>query len=150
MARPALGGGTPRTVYVALPTNGASRTSTTLGSLDTPWTSTIIVPSGQSVQYNVNLSLQFGGDDYITVALACDSTIVDRTNCRISGNTDIELRSVLNGVHSPAAGSRVYEVYIGQKANLQVFVSSVVNTSTGTGATLDAVSSMILELVVLG
>lgn len=134
-------------IQFSKPTDGATRASTTIGSLSTPWTDSITTTSAlPGVKYDVDISGTNSADNIYWVALACDGTIVDKAIIYGAGGGTRTNRGHLGGVHTPSTGAHTYEVLVGGGGTETI--QSVVSTSTdGTILTSKGVSSMQLQLV---
>lgn len=134
-------------IQFSRPTNGATRASTTIGSLSTPWTDSITTTASlPGVKYDVAISGTNSGDNIYWVALACDGTIVDRAIVYPAGGGTRTNRGHLEGVDTPSTGAHTYEVLVGCSGTETI--QSTVSTSTdGTILTSAGVSSMQLQLV---
>jgi hypothetical protein len=137
------------TIKFNKPTHATTRSSTTLGSLGTPWTNTVTTDGTYTkVQYQVNISLQCAADEVLHAALVCAGTIIDRVVSYTAGAGNRENRIVFGGIFSPGgAGTYTFEVYVASNSGGAITVNSTVNTSTATSLTSDGVSSMQLRAV---
>lgn len=149
LARPVISAAAASSgILVSTPTDGTTRSSSTLGSLGTAWTDDITVGASEQIKYDVRISAQVStGRMYMAVAV--DGTIVDRRQL-YSGAGAVETNASLHGVHDPGgAGTYTVEVYLASDAAATVTVNSVVDTTISTSLTYqrDSLSQMILEPV---
>lgn len=132
------------------PTHNATRASSTLGSLSTPWSDSITTTTTlPSVRYAIQLSSQGDSNSVHYAALVCDGTIVDRMAYYNAGDGSRQNSGTIVGVHTPSIGSHTYEVYMAIHSGT-LTISSTPSTSTAADLTGDGVSSMQLQLTVTG
>lgn len=136
------------TIQFSQPADGATRASTTLGALSTPWTDDITTTALRpSVKYDVVISCQCASNETLYAALTCDGTIIDRVQF-IQGAGTNENRIQLSGIHTPSVGAHTYGVFLASNSGGSVAVNTSVDTSTTVSTTADGVSSMQLQPVV--
>ena len=142
-----VGGG----LYISNPTDGVTRSSTTLGALSTAWEDTLYVPNGYGIRYRVDVSMACAGDEVLYLALIENSTLVDRTTVYQTNPSTFTNRGYLNGVILGAGDAdSIMRVYVASHSGSEITVHSTADT----GLTIDpngkGVSIMTLELVWYG
>lgn len=129
------------------PRTQVTRTSATLGSMTEPWTTEIIVGSGESIRYDIKVPYQTSGNERVYAALMVEGTMVDRTQW-YSGGGDVEQQMLLRGIYSPGAASTyTCEVYIASNSGTITYVQPTMSTSTSTANNTDKGAQMVLEAV---
>lgn len=111
-------------------TDGATRTSSTLGALSTPWTVTIPVIEGQAVEISALVAAMTSVDDTAAVAIRRGSTtIYENVHYVHNAAVRTQVRHHFWRDTTPGTGDVVYEIYVA--------TSGATTFTLKNGATLD-------------
>lgn len=120
---------------VAEGTDGATRSSATLGPWSTAWTASIAVTSGQVVDIIVCMSLMCSSDESIFMAIRRGSTtIYENPHYTSSPNARSNILTHFWRDTSPGTGTITYEVYVASNSGATLTLKN--------GATLDTTKEL--------
>lgn len=122
-------------LYYSSPTDGVTRTSTTMGALSTPWQLTVKdVLVGQIVELDLMCSMLLSADTmlYAGIARNSDSSLLQRGsgyNAAASTRSGFARISCIDEV--PVAGDNVYDVYVASNSGTVTVQHGTLGLSTG-------------------